>query len=449
MQDQALDSLKQQLRGRLLLPVDAAFERARQLWNGAIETRPFAIAQCTSVDDVVHAVRTAADNNLPVTVRGGGHNVAGRALAGGALTIDLSPMRAVEVNPAALTAVVQGGALWRDVDGATAAHGLATTGGLVSTTGVGGFTLGGGTGWLMRRYGLACDNLRSATVVCADGRCLRVSSAEHEDLYWALRGGAGCGVVTEFEFALHPVSQVMGGLVAYPAQQARHVLRVFRDFALQAPDHFCGMAVLIHAPPLPFLDAAWHGRPVVFIAGCWCGDLQEGQAALRPLREIGRPLADVFGPMPYAGLQQMFDAGAPPGRRQYWKTLSFADLGNQVIDQLAAAADDLPSRESEIHVQHLGGQVRRIEPLATAYATRDADFFVNLIGVTGSAAEFDSVRERVQALHRQLQPAALGSHQTNFSSDSATAVATWPPVIAQRLAGIRHRYDPAGVFAVA
>jgi len=450
MQTQVLNALAQRLSGRLLQSGDAAFETARQVWNAAIDTRPRAIAQCASLEDVTQVVRAAADGGTRVTVRGGGHNVAGRCLARDAWLIDLSRMRQVVVRPDERLVAVQGGALWRDVDGATAVHGLATTGGLVSSTGVGGFTLGGGTGWLMRRHGLACDNLRAATVVVADGRCLRATPVEHEELFWLLRGGGGgAGVVTSFEYSLHPVNQVLGGLVAYPAQQAAHVLRVFRDFAEQAPEPFCGMAVLIHAPPLPFLDVAWHGRPVLMLAGCWCGDLEAGQAALRPLREIGRPLADVFGPMPYAGLQQMFDAGAPPGRHQYWKTLSFDALDDRVLDQLAAAADNLPTRETEIHVQHLGGAVRRVAPMTTAYATRHAGFFVNLIGVTSAVTEFAQLRERVQALHRQLAPTALGAHQTNFSSDHEESRTVWPAAIAQRLTEIRRRYDPADMFAPA
>src|SRR3984957_6542152 len=288
-----LNELRTQVRGTITVPSDEGYAAARRVWNAAIDRRPSAVITCADAEDVPFAVRIAADHGLPMTVRGGGHNVAGRSIRDGTLLLDLSQLRNVSVNRESRIAAVQGGALWRNVDEATAIDGLATTGGLISTTGVGGFTLGGGAGWLMRNYGLACDNLRSAGVVLADGRYVRASAEEHADLYWGLRGGAGgLGVVTSFEFQLHPLREVLAGLVIHPAEHALEALRAFRDFAAAAPDEFCGIAVIAHAPPLPFLDPAWHGRPVLMFAMCWCGDLAEGEAALAALRGHGRPVVD-------------------------------------------------------------------------------------------------------------------------------------------------------------
>jgi len=398
---------------------------------------------------VTRALRIATEYGLSVTVRGGGHNVAGRALADGALLIDLSRMRAVSVHADRRMAEVQGGALWHDVDVAAARGGLATTGGMVSSTGVGGFTLGGGAGWLMRSFGLAIDNLRAASVVLADGRFVRASADEHADLFWGLRGGGGClGVVTEFEFALHPVSQVYAGVVVRPAEEAALILRTFRDFAPEAPDAFCGMVVLIHAPPLPFLDAGWYGRPVAITALCWSGEPAAAHEVLAPLRRVGSPIVDHVGPMPYVQWQHLQDVGAPSGRHHYWKTATYRSLPDSVIETLADAALSLPTALSEIHVQHLGGAVARVPVEETPFAQRDAGFFVNLIGVTQWPEELPVVRERVRSLHDRVGGAALPHVLPNFSDrDEGRVADQLGPDTAERLHGLRRRYDPAGRFA--
>ena len=270
---------------RLLLADDPDYALGRKVWNAGIDRHPAAILVCGDAEDAALAVRVAANHGVVVTVRGGGHNVAGRSVQDGALLLDLSRMRRVEVNAHRAVVTAQGGALWHDLDTATQRFGLATTGGMVSSTGVGGLTMGGGSGWLMRRHGLAIDNLKAADVVLADSRIVRASAEEHPDLFWALRGGAGgLGVVTSFEFQLHPLTQVLAGLVVRPASAAAEVLREFRDFTAAAPDEFCSMTVLAHAPPLPFLDPQWHGQPVVISALCWCGDLAAGERILAPLR---------------------------------------------------------------------------------------------------------------------------------------------------------------------
>ncbi len=437
------------LRGSVVDADADGFDQLRRVWNGAIDRRPCAIARCADARDVQLALQVARDHRVGVTVRGGGHNVAGLAVRDGALLLDLGAMRAVSVNTQLRIATVEGGALWRDVDAATAAAGLATTGGLISTTGVGGFTLGGGAGWLMRRCGLACDNLLGANVVLADGRSVRVAAAEHPDLYWGLRGGAGgLGVVTGLEFRLYPLAQVLAGLVVFPGDQSAAVLRRFRDVAHDAPDEFCGLVVMTSAPPLPFLDSAWHGRTVCILALCWSGAVATGERILEPIRHAGAPLADVVAPMPYAQWQQMLDPGAPPGRCHYWKSVNFASLSDGAIDLLAAAADARRTPFTELHVQHMGGAVARVPPSDCAFAHRDARFFVNLIGAAADATDFDGLRGWIRDLYTRLSAHALPSRMPNFSdADDQDAIAQFGRDHARRLQELRVRYDPEGLFA--
>ena len=449
LQPEALKALQNHVRGELLLPGDVRYAIGRRCWNASVDRRPAGIVRCEDAEDVTQTLRIATEYGLPVTVRGGGHNVAGRSLADAALLIDLSRMRAVSVHAESRVAEVEGGALWHDFDVAAARCGLATTGGLVSSTGVGGFTLGGGAGWLMRRCGLAIDNLRAASVVLADGRFVRASTDEHPDLFWGLRGGGGgLGVVTGFEFALHPVSQVYAGVLVRPAEEAALVLRTFRDFAAEAPDEFCGLVALKQAPPLPFLDAAWYGRPVAIIALCWSGDLALAEEVLAPLRQVGSPIVDHLGPMPYVQWQHLQDVGTPSGRYHYWKTTSYRSLPDTAIGTLAAAALALPTSLSEIHVQHFGGVVARVPPEETAFAQRDAGLFVNLIGVTQWAEEFPLLRERVRGLHGRIADGSLPGLLPNFTDRDDGAVAEQlGPRFAERLQALRRRYDPAGRFA--
>lgn len=443
-------ALAAQLRGLTLQSGDPGFGAARRVWNAAIDRQPAAIVRCADAEDCALALKIAADHGTPLTVRGGGHNVAGRSIADRALLIDLSAMREVAVNVTARLATVQGGALWHDVDVATAKHALATTGGLVSGTGVGGFTLGGGTGWLMRRHGLAIDNLSAVSLVLPDGRCVRASADEHEELFYGVRGGAGAlGIATSFEFRLHPMKQVLAGVVIRPTTEARTGLRTFRDFALEAPDDYCGMAVLASGPSLPFLAAAWHGQPVFISAMCWSGEAAAGERALEPLRRSGSPLADHVGPMPYVQWQHLQDGGAPPGRYHYWKTATFANLSERTIELLAEALSSLPSRMTEIHVQHLGGAVARVPEGDTAFAARGAQFFVNLVGCTHWPDEFEAVREWVRELHARLAPEALPMALPNFTGvDDGAVTRQLGAAQAQRIAALRRRYDPAGVLAV-
>jgi FAD binding domain len=443
-----LDALRSRLRGTTLVRGDSGYDLARRVWNGAIDRHPSAVIGCADAEDVSHAVRIVADHGVRMTVRGGGHNVAGRSIRDGSVLLDLSNLRQVSVNRESRVGTVQGGAVWRDVDAATASEDLATTGGLISSTGVGGFTLGGGAGWLMRKHGLACDNLRGAGVVLADGRFVRASAQEHADLYWGLRGGAGgLGVVTSFDFQLHPLRDVLAGLVIHPAEDAGRVLRAFRDFTSEAPDDFCGLAVIAQAPPLPFLDAAWHGRPVVLFAVCWCGDLAAGEAALAPLRSYGNPVVEHIGRMPYVQWQQIQDPLAPRGHYYYWKTANFSGLDDRILDKLAAMATRLPTMRSEIHLQHMGGAVSRVAPEECAFAHRNAKFFVNFIGVTDAAGAVGGLRDRIRELHDDVADDALPGILTNFAdADDAGEVRRFGSQNAGRLESLRKKYDPAGIF---
>ena len=436
--------LRQHLRGAVLVQDDPGFELGRRVWNAAIDRYPAALVRCQDAEDVVRAVRLAADHGVGFTVRGGGHNVAGRSLRDGTLLLDLSGMRSVAINPGTCTALVEGGALWHDVDLASSGLGLATTGGMVSGTGVGGFTLGGGTGWLMRRHGLAVDNLLAASVVLADARVVRASIDDHPELFFGLRGSAaGLGVVTSFEFRLHPLRQVLAGLIVRRRSEARSALRTFRDFAAQAPDDFCGMLVLARAPSLPMLDAAWHGQPVILQLMCWSGEIAAGVRALEPLRSFGAPLAEDLEPIAYLKWQHMQDQFAPAGRYRYWKTLSCEYLSDSLIEVLCDALEDLPSAHSEVHIQHLGGAVGRVAAAETPFAARNAGFFVNLMGMTPWPQGYAPLRARVQELHGRMLPAALPAVLPNFGGeDDADVSTTLAPTQAERVAALRRRYDP-------
>jgi FAD/FMN-containing dehydrogenase len=442
------DALRARLRGITLLPGDPEYDSARRVWNGAIDRRPSCIIRCADAEDVSHAVRIAADSGLTMTVRGGGHNVAGRSVGDGKLLLDLSGLRQVAVNRDSRIASVQGGALWRDVDVAAAAGGLATTGGLISSTGVGGFTLGGGAGWLMRKHALACDNVRSFGVVLADGRFIRASATEHADLFWGLRGGGGgLGVVTSFEFQLHPVREVFAGVVVHSAERGADALRFFRDFASSAADEFCGIAIIAHAPPLPFIEPEWHGRPVILFAMCWSGDLGAGERALTPLRAWGSPLVDHVGTMPYAQWQRTQDPGAPRGHYYYWKTANFAALTDATLTELAAMAHCLPTMRSEIHVQHMGGAVARVPADDAAFAHRDARFFVNYIGQTDTLGAAGQLRAAIRGLHDRTAGDALPGILMNFSDqDDNDPVRQLGVRNATRLSSLRRSYDAAGIL---
>jgi hypothetical protein len=445
----AWPELAQSLRGSLLLPGEAGYEDRRRVWNGAIDRHPLAIARCLDAEDVARAVKFAAREGLPMTVRGGGHNVAGLAVRDGALMLDLAAMNRVEVDAQARIARIEGGALWRDVDAATQPHGLATTGGFVSTTGVGGYTLGGGVGWLMRRCGLAVDNLVEADVVLADGRQVIASAGQHVDLFWALRGGAGgSGVVTRFTCRLHSVGEVYAGVAFHPLEAAADLLRAFAAFTRDAPQPCTAMLVFTTVPPLPFLPAEAHGKRAVALAFCWSGDPASAPESMAPLTQAGQPFGRHEGRMPYAAWQQMFDPGVPAGDHYYWTTLQFDTLGEPLARALIPLAAAPPDPLCEVHVHHLGGAVAAVAKDATAFSSRDVPFFINVIGHAGAADRFAAIRDWTGQLRSALAPLARDGVQPNFAgAASDLQTRAHDAATRARLAALRAHYDPDGLLA--
>lgn len=442
-------ALRQAVRGEVVGHHDVGYGAQRKVWNAAIDRFPLAIVRPRDESDISAALKAAKDCGVRVTVRGGGHNIAGLAIQNDTILLDLSPWREIRVDAEKRIGCVQGGALWHDLDVATAVHGLATTGGVISSTGVSGLTLGGGVGWLMRRYGLASDNLLSAQLILAGGEKIRVSANENAELLWLLRGAGGrSGVITELEFKLHPVREILGGFIIHPATALPEVLRRFRNFAQSAPDDFCGLAVITHAPPLPFLDSAWHGKAVVILAVAWCGNLSEGERALAPLRHFGKPVAEIVQVFPYVQWQGMQDPGTPAGRHHYWKSASFKSLPDGAIDVIARAAEHLPSAVTELHVQHLGGAVARVPEHESAFLHRHADFFVNLIGSTPEREHFEEVRQWVRETHALLARQAMPGMLVNFRGvDDAVSNVELADARTQRIDELRRRVDAHGLFS--
>ena len=449
----ALENLGGSLRGELVLPTSSGYDTARRIWNGAVDRRPACIARCAGVADVVAAVRVARECHLEIAVRGGGHNVAGTAACDDGIVIDLSAMRGVWVDPAGRTAWVQGGALWGDVDHETQAHGLATTGGIVGHTGVGGLTLGGGIGFLMRRYGLTVDNLLAAEVVTAEGNIVRASADEHSDLFWALRGGGGnFGVVTSFRLALHPVGPiVLAGPVFWAADDTIDVLRFYRDFAAEAPDELGSVIRLGTVPPLADIPEDLHWRPAIAVVCCYAGAVEDGDRALRALRRLGAPLVDLLAPRPYTAFQGGFDDTVLHGWHYYWKATNLVGLSDDAIAVIADHAYAAGSPRSYTAMFHLGGAVARVPQDATAYAARDVahNIIIDAVSLPGeprvAAAETAWARRFLEA----LQPHRAGSVYINFldSDDDATRVReAYGDRIHRRLAQVKARYDPDNVF---
>jgi FAD/FMN-containing dehydrogenase len=437
--------------GTAIVPDDERYETARAVWNATVEARPALIAQCRTVEDIVAAVTLTRDAGLPFAVRGGGHSVAGLSTCDGGVVIDLSPMRAVGVDSKRGVATAEPGATWGDYDAATGQHGLASTGGLISTTGVAGLTLGGGIGWLQRRHGLACDNLIGAELITADGATVRASESERPDLLLGLRGGGGnFGIVSRFEFSLHPVTTVLGGLMLFPMDQGPDVLRTFRDWAADLPDEGSMLAAVLTAPPEPFVPSHLVGQKAVGILGCWCGDLDDGATALEPLRRL-KPAADVFGPMPYPALQGMLDAGAPAGLRNYFRGGYLSELNDDVIDVVLEQGAAMPSPMSQIHLHQMGGAVSRVGIGDSAFSGRAAAYTYNLVSTWTDVAEDATHIAANQRLAAALAPLSLPSTYVNFLTDAPgdtdTPVRTaYGEDVYERLARLKREYDPTNLF---
>ena len=454
IEESALEELTMALRGPVLRPGDSGYDAARVIFNGMFDRRPAMIIRCSGTADVIDAVNFARQHNLLVAVRGGGHNVAGNSICDGGLMMDLSPMNGVHVERKAGTVRAQGGATWGDVDRETQAFGLATPGGIVSGTGIGGLTLNGGIGWLRNKYGLSCDNLVSAEVVTASGEVVTASASENPDLFWALRGGGGnFGVVTSFEFRTHPVGpMVMAAVPMYALENARGILRQWRDWVASTPDEVTSAAVMWTMPVDPHLPEGVQGRNVVITAGLYAGSPEEGEKVLEPLRHFGRPLGEITGHLPYRMMQTAFDPFFPKTGEviSYWKSLYLRELTNEAIDIIADHGLNRSSPLSLINIPHLGGAVRRVRPEETAFATRDAAFMVSYDGNWRSLSDNGRHTAWVRDAWSRLYPSSTGAVYLNFmgqeeqDADALVRSAFGPNY--DRLVQVKTKYDPTNLF---
>ena len=444
-----IESLRGALRGTLLQPGDPAYDESRTIWNAMIDRHPALIARCTGAADVMRAVDFARENSLLLAVRGGGHNIAGNAVCDGGMMIDLSRMKHVRVDPETRTAHVGAGATLGDLDHETQAFGLATPTGINSTTGVAGLTLGGGFGWLSRKHGMTVDGLTAADVVTANGKLLRASERENPDLFWAIRGGGGnFGIVTRFEFRLHPVGpNVLAGLVVYPIDQARSALTQYRDFARTLPDESAAWVVMRRAPPLPFLPASIHGKEVVIFALFHGGDPAKGQAIFEPVRRFGTPAGEHIGIQPFTAWQSAFDPLLTPGARNYWKSHNFTRLDDGLLDLVLKYVGELPSPHTEIFIGQLGGAMNRVAPDATAYAQRNAEYVMNVHGRWETAAEDGAGVAWCRRLFDEAAPYATGGVYVNFlTEDESDRVTQAYGGNFRRMAQVKAKYDPSNLF---
>lgn len=438
--DQAtVDAFRLSLRGEVLLPSNQGYESARKIWNASIDRHPAIITRCLGVADVMAAVNFASDNGLLVAVRGGGHNVGGKAVCDGGILIDLSLMRAVHVNAKDRTARVQGGATLGDVDWETHVFGLAVPLGVVSKTGVGGLTLGGGVGWLVRKYGLTCDNVLSFEVVTADGQFVVASASENEDLFWALRGGGGnFGIVTSFEYRLHPVSTVLGGLILYPREMAGEVLHFYREFTQSAPEELTAYAGLLNTP---------EGIPAVGVIACYCGDITAGEQVLKPLREFATPMVDAFQPLPFPVMQSLLDGAAPDGNQNYWKSTFLRELSDDAIEVLIDNANRATSPLTGVLIEYYGGVASRVGVTDTAFAQREAQYGIGILTQWTEKADSNRHIEWTRDFAAALGPFSSGRYLLNFlGQESEDIVKAAFGLNYERLLTMKNKYDPTNFF---
>lgn len=440
----AVTELAKTFKGRLLSPTDLGYEEARRVHNGLVDKRPAVIAQCRGVADIADAVNLARTLNLEVAVRGGGHNVAGRATVDGGLVIDLSLMKGIHVDPKKRTARAQGGVTWGEFDRDTQLHGLATTGGMVSSTGIAGLTLGGGMGYLMGTYGLAVDNLISVDIVTGDGRVLKGSQDEHGDLFWGVRGaGANFGVVASLEYQLHPIGPtIIGGLVAYAFTAAREVLRAYRDLAASVPDELVAFPALVHAP-----DGS--GTKLVAIALCHCGPLSDGEAVTRPIKRLGSPVIEEIGPMTYCQLNAMLDADYPKGALNYWKSSFLAQLSDVAIDTMIECFARCPSPLSELALEHIHGAVTRVGVGDTAFPHRAAGYNFLVLAQWMDPADTDRCIAWARDTYAAMRPFLASGRYVNYldhDDDAGDQVAHAYGPNYRRLQKLKATYDPSNLF---
>jgi FAD binding domain/Berberine and berberine like len=448
--DAARDERLQGFAGELVGPQDPGYDEARQVYNAMIDRRPALIARCAGADDVARAIAFARAHDLPLAVRGGGHNGGGLGVCDDGVVVDLSGLREITIDPQARTVRVGGGCTWGEVDRATHEHGLATPSGFISTTGVGGLTLGGGIGYLTRRYGLTIDNLVNAELVLADGSRVRASADEHPDLFWAIRGGGGnFGVVTSFSFRLHPVGTVMAGPTFWPLEQTEEVMRAYREFLPAAARELNGFFALLTVPPAPPFPGELHGRKVCGIVWCHLGSEEDAQAAMAPMLAVGSPLMHAVGPMPYPSFQSMFDGLYPPGLQWYWRADFVRELPDAAIARHAEFGERLPTPHSTMHLYPIDGAAHDVGPADTAFRSRDATWAEVIVGVDADPANAGAIRDWTVGYWEATHPYSAGGGYVNFLMDEgqervrATYGANY-----ERLARIKAAYDPGNHFHV-
>ncbi|MDN3518111.1 FAD-binding oxidoreductase [Aquisalimonas lutea] len=445
----AIEALKAEFEGQLLLPGDPGYEEGRQVWNAMIDRKPALIARCMSADDVVRSMCFAQKHDLLISTRGGGHNIAGSAVCDDGLMIDLSLMRGVHVDPETRRATVEPGCTLAVFDAAAQVHGLATPLGVNSTTGVAGLTLGGGFGWLSRKHGMTIDNLLAAEVVTTDGRRVHASDTDNADLFWGLRGGGGnFGIVTSFTFQLHPLGpDVLSGLIVFPFDQAKSVITQFARFTETMPDELSVWLFTRKAPPLPFLPEAAHGKEIVALALCYAGDPAEGEKLIEPLRGFGTAHGEHVGIQPYTAWQQAFDGLLTPGARNYWKSHNFSRLSEAAIDTVVDYAAALPSAQCEIFIGTIGGQAARLAPEATAYSSRDANYVINVHARWDSAEEDERCIAWARDFFAESRPFASGGAYINFlTQDEADRIEFAYGPTYGRLVELKQKYDPTNLL---
>ena len=447
--DATVQELRDALRGDLFTRGDDGYDDASHAWNGVhYDRRPALVARCRGAADVSAAVAFARSNDLELAVRGGGHSLPGFSTTNGGIVVDLGPMSGVRVDPVRRRAYVDGGAVWADVDHETQAHGLATPGGLISSTGVGGFTVGGGVSWLIRRHGLSCDNLVAADVVTADGRLVHASASENPDLLWGLRGGGGnFGIVTQFEFELHPVGPIVyGGPIFFPADAAPALLRRFRDWSTGAPDEVSALVNLTFAPPLPAIPQAWHGKPIAMFAAVSAGPVEEGATLVEDIRSAAEPIADLLGPIPYSALQSMLDPLYPKGSLSYFKATNLAELDDELVDSFCELLPGAPGPQCEIHIHQLGGAFARVGEDETAFPERSAPFLLNALGTWHDPAAGDAHRGWARAVIAAAARVSTGRAYVNYLGDADAARSAYGEQTYERLVALKDEYDPTNLF---
>jgi FAD/FMN-containing dehydrogenase len=443
-----IEQLRERVRGPVIGPDDDGYDEARAVYNAMIDRRPAVVVRAANAGDVMAAVDHARDNGLDLSVRGGGHSVPGFGTNDGGVVIDLSGMRGVRVDPGASTARAEGGATWGDFNAATHAFGLATTGGIISTTGIGGLTLGGGIGYLSRGYGFSLDNLVSADVVTADGRMVVASEREHEDLFWAIRGGGGnFGVAVSLEYRLHPVSEIYGGPMFFELSDAGDVLRWYRDFIADAPETFGGFPAFQIAPPLPFIPEDRHGDTFLAFVACWSGPVEEGEAMLKPLHDVAPVVAEHVGPMPYPALNGAFDALVPPGLQHYWKANFVTELTDANIEAHLEHGPEVPVVNSTVHIYPINGACHRVAGDATAFGHREANFATVIAGMWPDPAQNEANIRWVKDYYAATAPHSEEGGYINFAAgdDQDRVKANYGANYA-RLVDVKRTYDPGNLF---